>query len=452
MPVSCFLRRLGGWLLALAFVVSGCVSDTTTSDDAGGVAIQLQLADGTEIDEVSYVVSGNDMVDMMGAINTSAPGSTASVEIFGIPEGDDYLIMMAATSTDGETACSGSAFFDVSVGQVTNVMVILRCKLPQRFGGVRVNGKLNVCAALAKMVVAPLQTSVGNQLEVFAQASDKEGDAIAYSWSATNGSFDDPNAAVTMYTCEQPGDHTVSVLVSDDGFEYCEDSWDIDVTCVGDGGTGGAGGMGGGAAGGGGTAGTAGGGGQAGGSAGSGGAAGMAGGGGQAGGSAGSGGTAGGGGQGGGAAGSGGTAGSGGMAGTGGIAGTGGTAGTAGSGGMTGGGGQGGGGGFANICPSLFVINTIPSTIQPGNTTTMVETRGRDDDGLPMPLVLTLRALWGSFENTENLQLPTNVVGQNATYICDRPGPVELCVDATDGACTKTLCTSVTCPDDIPEP
>ncbi|MBW1762719.1 MAG: hypothetical protein JRE45_12835 [Deltaproteobacteria bacterium] len=40
------------------------------------------------------------------------------------------------------------------------------------------------------------------------------------------------------------------------------------------------------------------------------------------------------------------------------------------------------------------------------------------------------------------------VVQQNAIYICDRPGPVELCVDASDGACVKTLCTDVTCPPD----
>ena len=87
-----------------------------------------------------------------------------------------------------------------------------------------------------------------------------------------------------------------------------------------------------------------------------------------------------------------------------------------------------------------------------GETSTRVETRGQDTDGLPMPLTLTLNALWGSFENTENIQEPFNVVAQNATYICDRPGPVEVCVDATDGACTKTLCDNLICPDDIPNP
>jgi hypothetical protein len=106
----------------------------------------------------------------------------------------------------------------------------------------------------------------------------------------------------------------------------------------------------------------------------------------------------------------------------------------------------------ANLCPQLFVINGVPRVIPPGQTSTQVQTRGQDTDGLPQPLTLTLNALWGAFENTENIQEPLNVVAQNATYVCDRPGPVEVCVDATDGACTKTSCDNVVCPDDIPTP
>lgn len=105
-----------------------------------------------------------------------------------------------------------------------------------------------------------------------------------------------------------------------------------------------------------------------------------------------------------------------------------------------------------NLCPQLFVINSIPRVIPEGQSSTHVETRGQDTDGLPIPLTLTLNTLWGSFENTENLQEPLNVVAQNATYICDRPGLVEVCVDATDGACTKTLCDTIICPDDITTP
>lgn len=438
MPVPRRSLRPLGWLVcALAF--AGCATDTTTSGETGGATILLELADGTQIDEVSYVVSGNDMPDMSGVIDTSAPGSTASIEIYGIGPGRDYLIGMTATSTDGETTCSGSAFFDVAVGEVTDVMVILNCKLPRRLGGVRVNGKLNVCASLAKVVVSPLQTSVGNDIDVFAHASDLEGDEITYQWAASSGSFADPSTAITTYTCEEVGDHTLAVAVSDDDFVHCEHGWTVDVTCVdGDGGAGGSGGAGG-QAGSGGVAG-------AGGEAGGGGIAGAGGGAGGVGGMAGAGGGAGGVGGMAGEGGIGGSSGTGGEAGSGGMGGTAGAGGAAGSGGV---GGSAGSGGGDNLCPRLFVINAIPSTIPPGNTTTMVETRGQDTDGVPMPLVLTLRALWGSFANTDNIQLPNNVVAQNATYICDRPGSVELCVDATDGACVKTLCTNVSCPSDV---
>jgi hypothetical protein len=105
-----------------------------------------------------------------------------------------------------------------------------------------------------------------------------------------------------------------------------------------------------------------------------------------------------------------------------------------------------------NVCPQLFVVNSIPRVIPEGESSTRVETRGQDTDGVPIPLVLTLHTLWGSFENIENIPEPNNVVSQNATYICDRPGSVEVCVDATDGACTKTLCDNILCPDDIPTP
>ena len=105
-----------------------------------------------------------------------------------------------------------------------------------------------------------------------------------------------------------------------------------------------------------------------------------------------------------------------------------------------------------NLCPMLFVINGVPRVIEEGKNSTLVQTRGQDTDGLPRPLTLTLSALWGSFENTENIQQPFNVVEQNATYVCDRPGLVEVCVDATDGACTKTLCDTVVCPASVTNP
>ena len=304
--------------LVLAVAAVGCSSADGTDDKIDcltALRINLEIADGTTIDEVEYEITGNGMMPMGGTIDTSAPGATASVEQFGIAPGEDYLVTMVATSADGSTTCGGAATFDVGAGVSTEVDVLLHCKGTERFGGVRVNGQLNICAVLEKVVVSPLQTASGYALDVSALGSDEEGDDVEYRWTATGGEFANPDLGQTIFTCGEASEEALTIEVSDDGFEYCVDAWTVPVNCVDDDGAGGSGG-------------SAGSGGDTGGTAGDGGAGGMAGGGGDDGGA---GGMAGG-------AGSGGTGGGGGSAGT---AGAGGTAGTVGGGGTAGGNGGG---------------------------------------------------------------------------------------------------------------
>ena len=90
-----------------------------------------------------------------------------------------------------------------------------------------------------------------------------------------------------------------------------------------------------------------------------------------------------------------------------------------------------------NFCPKLYVINAIPSTIPEGQTSTEVFNQAEDNDGGPLPLVTTFRALRGIFDNPNASQ---------TIYRCERSGLNEICVDASDGACEKTLCMDVTCP------
>ena len=234
---------LSGWLIgSLAF--TACTADTSTTGD---LAIELALLDGTRIDEVAWVIRRVGMEPMAGIVNTSAPGATASVEVFGIPPATGYTVSMTATSADGETSCSGSADFEVALGAVTEVTVTLNCKPGSELGGVRVDGRLNICADLVKVVVAPLQTSVGSEFRVSSRAEDAEGDAIQYRWTGTGGTFANPNAPETTYTCRELGEQSITITVSDDGFEYCDRNWTVDIHCVdrGSGGTGGTGGIGG---------------------------------------------------------------------------------------------------------------------------------------------------------------------------------------------------------------
>ncbi|MBW2223812.1 MAG: hypothetical protein JRF54_06240 [Deltaproteobacteria bacterium] len=157
----------------LTLVLGACSTGSERADLTGSLALELQIADGVLIESVRWAITGGDMEPMSGAIDTSAPGSTASVEVLGIPPDDGYTVTLEATSTDGETTCAGSAQFDVEAREVNEVHIMLRCKQAPRFGGVRVNGKLNVCAELVKVVVSPLETSVGSAIDLSSQRCGK---------------------------------------------------------------------------------------------------------------------------------------------------------------------------------------------------------------------------------------------------------------------------------------
>ena len=72
-----------------------------------------------------------------------------------------------------------------------------------------------------------------------------------------------------------------------------------------------------------------------------------------------------------------------------------------------------------------------------GESSTEIQVRAEDNDDGPLPLTTTLYASRGTFDN---------VHGENTVYHCERSGLNEICVDATDGACVKTLCVDVLCP------
>lgn len=215
------------WLI----VVTACSNETETGGGTGALSLGLDLTGGSQIDAVQYTITGNGIDPITGLIDSSAPGATASLEVFGLPPGDGYSVRLSAMADDG-TSCEGLASFDVAAGDSTLVSVMLGCKAPERFGGVRVNGKPNVCPQLAKVVVAPLETSVYESIQLSALAVDAEGDALTYYWESQNGSIDDPSSADTEYTCGSAGRDFITVHVSDGFFADCDDSWQVEVFCL----------------------------------------------------------------------------------------------------------------------------------------------------------------------------------------------------------------------------
>ncbi|MEM7137726.1 MAG: hypothetical protein AAF500_14175 [Myxococcota bacterium] len=222
------LRRLAQ-LIAVAALGAGCSSSSSIAP--APLELRVELAAGSQVDEVSYSVTGNEIAPIVGTIETSDPGATASVEVFGIPPGTQYLVSLSARTADGESTCKGASRFDVSEGQATEVHVLLSCGREPRFGAVRADGRVNICAELVKVVASPLQTSIANGLTLVSEAEDMEGDAIAYRWTATGGTLSSPASAVTMFTCGEEGLQSVRIEVSDDAFAHCIDDWTVGVTC-----------------------------------------------------------------------------------------------------------------------------------------------------------------------------------------------------------------------------
>jgi len=263
-------------LVGAALLTAGCRGNSSAVPCSSLLRVELEVTTEVEgldavINEVRWIITGNGMAPMMGTIDTSDPNATASVEVFGL-EPARYRIELEATSDDGANSCRGSTMFDVTAGVATEVAVLLRCSGEERLGAVRVNGEFNICPELTNAVVAPLQTSVGNVIDV---RSEAEGDTIEYAWTTDSGTFANPSAAATFYTCEETGDHQLTISITEKGSDACVDDWTVDIRCVDGSGTGGTGGSGatggtGGMAGAGGTGGT----GAAGGSGGSGGAGG----------------------------------------------------------------------------------------------------------------------------------------------------------------------------------
>ncbi|MEM7137843.1 MAG: hypothetical protein AAF500_14760 [Myxococcota bacterium] len=229
-----FSGRLWAATLALTVAAIGCTDQTAPeARTTGSLALDLILADGFGIDEVRWTIRGGDMEPMSGAIDTSAPGATASIEVYGLPEGDGYAVELVAASVDGQLTCEGSTTFDVTAGQVTEAHVMLNCQKPGTLGGVRADGKLNVCPYLTKVVVSPLETSEGEGIDLFATAADEEGDPITFEWTANNGSIANPAGASTTYFCTEVGEDTITVTVTDDNGVFCDSAtWTVPVTCV----------------------------------------------------------------------------------------------------------------------------------------------------------------------------------------------------------------------------
>jgi arylsulfatase B len=203
-----------------AGATAGCASEPGSpgqedGDHIGSLGLNLNVAPGVTINEVTYTITGNGFTKT-GTIDASG-APTISATIGGIPAGTGYSIALTATSAEGNTTFTGSAKFEVTAGGSASVTVRLRGTSTGGNGSVTVNGTINVNPVIDELSVSPLTVYVGSSITLSAVGRDPdEGPApLTYYWSASQGVVDDPIAASTTLASANPGTATVTLTVSD---------------------------------------------------------------------------------------------------------------------------------------------------------------------------------------------------------------------------------------------
>ncbi len=225
-------------LVAVA-ALAGCASDTTSSDASGSVAVSL-IVGNTDVKAVSFDVTCDSGTNLSGQFNVNDEQDPPIWStIMDLPPGD-CSITLTASDAQGEVLCTGSEDFTVIADETVKVNVVLLCpgEGEDPLGNVEIDATFeivegNLCPRLNFFNAVPDEVPAEGS-DVTVLASDPDGGMLSILLSATGGSYADPTAASTTYTCDgAAGTQTLSVTVSD-GDAACDKSKSFDVTCPGE--------------------------------------------------------------------------------------------------------------------------------------------------------------------------------------------------------------------------
>jgi hypothetical protein len=232
--------RVRAWLTiataALAIALAGCGSAGRT----GNVSLRVTVLSDVAVSRVEYRITSATLGGVTGTIQSPQPATMFSKFVSHVPAGKGYQLAVKATSRDGKLTCEGTAVFDVKANATTQVNLGIGCHEGGGDGG---EGKVVISIGIVcpgfrilSWTISPLVATIGGTIMVSAMATPlASGAPAAYRWSAQGGTFADPQAPSTVYTCTTPGTFMLSVTASND---VCRDTQTVPVTCVADGGAG----------------------------------------------------------------------------------------------------------------------------------------------------------------------------------------------------------------------
>jgi hypothetical protein len=203
--------------------------DDPGTQQVGAVGLALSLAANVTVSVVDYSITGNGITPRTGLIDVSDAAATPSLQVGGIPAGSGYLVALTASSVDGQTTCNGSGMVDVLANQISLITVVMQCRATGTTGVITVGGGFNNCPSITSYSGAPATVSVGGSVTVSVSATDPDGNALMFGWTAPSGRFGDTGAPVTTFTCTASGPVTLTMTITDG---MCPSSITLPIMCV----------------------------------------------------------------------------------------------------------------------------------------------------------------------------------------------------------------------------
>ena len=233
------LSGLAAFAIVLAAMAVGCADETGEgSSELGTVNVNLMVGNN-DVTSVTFDLSCDDGFTLSGELNVvDDRDPPVFATIMALPPGD-CSITLTAFDDQGATLCEGSKDFTVLANETVSVDVVLVCTGDgeELLGNAEINGTFvfvdgNACPRLHFFNAVPINVPAeGSTATVL--VSDREGDPIRTLMTATNGSFANPDAQSTTYTCgNATGNQTLTVTVGNREPE-CTQSKSFDVTCPG---------------------------------------------------------------------------------------------------------------------------------------------------------------------------------------------------------------------------
>lgn len=180
-----------------------------------GNARLRSAASVTGLTEVVCVIDGDGMTPL--TVNIPVVDDKVEALIEAIPAGPARRFSVTARR-GVEVVCDGQGVVDILATQTAELTIVLQCETPpEDRGAASIDGAFNFAPALHFATASRAQIETGEDVLLYVEASDPDGDPLEYQWNAPSGVFTSATSAATTWTAPLiAGLYAIEVSVSDD--------------------------------------------------------------------------------------------------------------------------------------------------------------------------------------------------------------------------------------------